>query len=341
MTEPNIVFAETLRDISNANTKCVQLATEFSQLAQTSSSTEAVFTCAESLIFEPTVRPNDRYVLRLVGDRQKIQLKSLKECFSFQNVLKTSLPEYQFQDLSEEIAVYNLLDAEKGMALAQDLFSSLQRVEQKLQERVSEIRSKMGLATKVVELFGTNGKKEIYFQRVRETNKRLGLNFEIKLGKEADFEDLEELARLIKKYFTPITDDQETKEITKSRIDFLEKTRQPGPELSSDLFSGSLLVENGAKDQLVRWIEEEKGKLKHTDLLFRGTRDGFDCETFHKKCDNQGKTVVVIKSSNGSVFGGYANVPWHSKNEWIADEEKRCFVFSLDQKCKFKVKDPR
>jgi len=39
-------------------------------------------------------------------------------------------------------------------------------------------------------------------------------------------------------------------------------------------------------------------------LLFRASRDGFNGETFHKQCNNQGPTLVVIKAKDDSVFGG-------------------------------------
>ncbi len=47
-------------------------------------------------------------------------------------------------------------------------------------------------------------------------------------------------------------------------------------------------------------------------LLYRGSRDGFEANDFHKKCDNQGKTICLIKASNGKVFGGYADMSWKS-----------------------------
>ena len=40
-------------------------------------------------------------------------------------------------------------------------------------------------------------------------------------------------------------------------------------------------------------------------LLYRATRDGSYPKDFHKKCDNQGPTITLIKTDNGRKFGGY------------------------------------
>jgi len=51
---------------------------------------------------------------------------------------------------------------------------------------------------------------------------------------------------------------------------------------------------------------------KRVRLLYRSSRDGASAASFHRKCDGQGPTVTLIKSSGGYVFGGYAGVAWSS-----------------------------
>jgi hypothetical protein len=43
-------------------------------------------------------------------------------------------------------------------------------------------------------------------------------------------------------------------------------------------------------------------------LIYKGSEDGFKASDFHSKCDNKPNTLVVIKSSNGNVFGGYTDI---------------------------------
>ncbi|MDR3742630.1 MAG: TLD domain-containing protein, partial [Terracidiphilus sp.] len=50
-------------------------------------------------------------------------------------------------------------------------------------------------------------------------------------------------------------------------------------------------------------------------LLYRGSRDGMTPESFHRLCDGQGPTLVLVRSDNGFSFGGYAGESWESPDE--------------------------
>ena len=39
-------------------------------------------------------------------------------------------------------------------------------------------------------------------------------------------------------------------------------------------------------------------------LLYRGSRDSFGAETFHKLCDNKGESLTLIKNEFNKRFGG-------------------------------------
>jgi len=47
-------------------------------------------------------------------------------------------------------------------------------------------------------------------------------------------------------------------------------------------------------------------------LLYRGGMHDWTAAKFHERCDNQGATIVVMKSKAGKVFGGFTNVSWFS-----------------------------
>jgi hypothetical protein len=53
--------------------------------------------------------------------------------------------------------------------------------------------------------------------------------------------------------------------------------------------------------------------------------DGFG--SFHTKCDNQGATVVVLRSNTGHLFGGYTSVGWASRGGYVTDNN--AFIFTL------------
>ena len=72
----------------------------------------------------------------------------------------------------------------------------------------------------------------------------------------------------------------------------------------------SIILNNSKKKnefslKLLEWSGYKKMKL-----LFRGTRDGMNAQSFHNKCDKNGETITLIQNDKGNIFGGYASIPW-------------------------------
>jgi vacuolar-type H+-ATPase subunit H len=72
------------------------------------------------------------------------------------------------------------------------------------------------------------------------------------------------------------------------------------------------------------------------NLIYRASQNGFEAADFHSKCDNKPNTLVVIKSENGNIFGGYTEKSWCS-NYWYNVDENG-FIFSLINKTKIPLK---
>ena len=66
---------------------------------------------------------------------------------------------------------------------------------------------------------------------------------------------------------------------------------------------------------------------KNMELIYRATEDGATSEIFHKKCDNQGPTICLIKNENGNIFGGYASISWNNTNGYTSAPDS--FLFTL------------
>ena len=80
------------------------------------------------------------------------------------------------------------------------------------------------------------------------------------------------------------------------------------------------------------------------ELLYRGTRDGFGADDFHRLCDNKGKTLVIVKNTSGHVFGGFASISWESPSSWTNKKAPCSFIYTLTnmhgiQPTKFTLKD--
>jgi uncharacterized coiled-coil protein SlyX len=68
---------------------------------------------------------------------------------------------------------------------------------------------------------------------------------------------------------------------------------------------------------------------KRFDLLWRGTRDGFNASEFHRRCDGRGNTVTIIEAIGGFIFGGFTPIAWDSGGGYRADPGLRSFLFTL------------
>ena len=78
----------------------------------------------------------------------------------------------------------------------------------------------------------------------------------------------------------------------------------------SEYFEESVILMNDEHRSVLNvWLSPQEGKWK---LLFRGSRDGFQAETFHSKYDNKGPTVTIVTSGN-YIFVGFTEISWNSK----------------------------
>jgi len=63
------------------------------------------------------------------------------------------------------------------------------------------------------------------------------------------------------------------------------------------------------------------------NLVYQATRDGFGLEDFHSKCDSILNTLMIIKTRDSYVFGGFTTKDWSQVSGFQADSN--AFIFSL------------
>ena len=111
-------------------------------------------------------------------------------------------------------------------------------------------------------------------------------------------------------------------------------------ENNLNIFYDSLIINNNKAyiKNLFNWINDknESSKFK-TSLLYRKSLDGDSFKTFHNLCDNQGTTLVLYKSNEGFIIGGYTPWDWDNYSSWKTDKDS--FLFSLTKNKVFKKKD--
>ena len=82
----------------------------------------------------------------------------------------------------------------------------------------------------------------------------------------------------------------------------------PVPKIFTE---SSIITRRDEENILLSWITDFSGDTQWR-LLYKATRDGWNPENFHEKCDGKCPTLVVIKSDD-NVFGGYAEKPWFTR----------------------------
>jgi hypothetical protein len=79
----------------------------------------------------------------------------------------------------------------------------------------------------------------------------------------------------------------------------------------------------------------EEFRMKRWTVLWRGSRDGFTAQEFHRRCDGHANTLTLILDTDGNVFGGFTPVEWESsspRQEYgytTGDDSLRSFLFTL------------
>ena len=72
-------------------------------------------------------------------------------------------------------------------------------------------------------------------------------------------------------------------------------------------------------------------------LLYKGSQNNFDAVKFHINYDEYVPTLILIETFDNFRFGGFSDKIWKGNN--VYKESKNCFLFSLNFKEKFNIKE--
>lgn len=108
------------------------------------------------------------------------------------------------------------------------------------------------------------------------------------------------------------------------------------------IFSGDgTLLSNEQKTLFNQLFSKEK----KWSLIYKGTRDGFSSDDFHRACNNRGATLTLIQTRNRLcmknrriVFGGYTEIPWSSKHGFHHDSQAFLFLFNQEKLTRFNLR---
>lgn len=100
---------------------------------------------------------------------------------------------------------------------------------------------------------------------------------------------------------------------SQSHLDILKALFKNSTTVSSDLITSDILL--------------VLPRIKSGCLLYRVSKDISSPSNFHKFCDNKGPSLIIIKTIDGYVFGGFNPISWIS--EYMYNETENAFLFSL------------
>ena len=87
-------------------------------------------------------------------------------------------------------------------------------------------------------------------------------------------------------------------------------------------------------DFIIKYIRNNDNSFhfNNINLLYRGTKDGDRTETCHRLCDNKTNVIIIIKSDNGYIFGGFCKIGFKTKTNREYKIDNNCFLFSINLK---------
>ncbi|KAJ5067610.1 pep-cterm sorting domain-containing protein [Anaeramoeba ignava] len=183
-------------------------------------------------------------------------------------------------------------------------------------KEISNLKSQNLKKNKEIEkLKGENEKKDKILKQKDEEIQNIKLSFEKEMKEEKD----------------KIKDKEKHQKDMKSKFELIKK--------NFPQFSETKIIQD------IEYIKKLKEWINDNDFFskmkkgFSAKKDGFDCEKWHKAVDNKGKTLVIIKTKDNFIFGGFTQVGFtNDKSKWREEDRKNdcgyikdenAFIFSL------------
>ena len=112
----------------------------------------------------------------------------------------------------------------------------------------------------------------------------------------------------------------------------LSKSKDSTFKISRDKYNpleGNIFLDRTELELISNRIHGKKYKI-YFNLLYRASQDKDNCSVFHKNCDKNQTTLILIETNKGHRFGGFTKRTWSGKGNEKFDND--AFIFSLNQK---------
>jgi hypothetical protein len=286
------------------------------------------------------------------------ELKNLIESHSYLSEDEISLKQKFGESIRKFCEFYDEIVLNKNK-IESDVFDHFQEIRFQVDEHREELKKRIDdIALAMID--ETNKFQEKYLKELKESFS----SFDDSQSLENQLHEIEETFRNPNLLIEKIKEMQQTQEESLDDIQLmlnemnrvkanLMATNEFKPNLSSfnqvegtsSLF-GSIKLSgyskvNSFKGQILTDEQQCLGLIKLCEfspndkwsLLYRATRDGFEPNDFHSKCDNKSNTLTIVKAKeSGFIFGGFTSVEWDGSDRYKSD--LNAFIFSLTNKDK-------
>ena len=106
-------------------------------------------------------------------------------------------------------------------------------------------------------------------------------------------------------------------------------------EERKNIFLESTIINNEQWNLIKNWINPNS-EIKF-NLIFKKSRDGSNVSDFHRYCDNKGKIILLIETTNNFKFGGYTPLDFDESGQ--SKNDNNSFLFSITNSQKYPKKN--
>jgi hypothetical protein len=164
---------------------------------------------------------------------------------------------------------------------------------------------------------------------------------------EEDVKKLDDFTKLFEKYKKENSELKIEIKNLKAQIEMNKKNEASNGEIKNQQLSVTNsnfhieeFISKNKMDILKKWIKNSstyfKNKTFHFSLIYKATVHGDSAQNFHKNVDGKGPLLIIVKTTENKIIGGYTSKPWSSSNDRQKDDE--AFLFTFESYKMYKIK---
>ena len=109
--------------------------------------------------------------------------------------------------------------------------------------------------------------------------------------------------------------------------------------LGADIFFNSSIIKEKEDSNFIIDSLLKKIKFKNIELIYCASKNGNICKDFKNHCNNKGSTLLVVKTKDNEIFGGFTKCDWTNDN-FKYGNDKDAFLYSITNKKVFDILKP-